>query len=280
MDITVLFKLRYIFVIYILTLTTGCTNLFFQPSRYHAVTPDQFDINYEDVYFNSIDNLKLHGWWFPARDESKALLLFLHGNGENISTHSAAVYWLTQHQYDVFVFDYRGYGLSQGIPDIDMVMTDIHQAYAYANKRKAAGKKLFVMGQSLGSSMGIYSIAQKPTGIDGAIFVSPFSDYRDITRNMLSKSWLTWAFQWPLSLTISNDYRPLDYVKKLPAVPTLYLYSEEDRVIPPEQVKTLFESANEPKYIERLQGPHSGIFSIKSNRNIVLKYLNEWAEQK
>jgi len=257
---------------------TGCTNLFFQPTKRLVVTPAQFGIEYQDVYFKSVDNLDLHGWWFPAREQSKALVLFLHGNAENISTHSAAVYWLTQHQYDVFIFDYRGYGLSQGVPDMDMLMTDIYQAFAYANKRNVRDKKLFVIGQSLGASMGIYSIAQKPDGIDGAIFVSPFSDYREITRHMLASSWLTWAFQWPLSFTISNDYRPLDYVKELPEIPVLYLYSNEDRMIPPQQVKTLYEHSNEPRDIEIVHGVHNSIFSIESNREIVLKHLNSWLE--
>ena len=257
-------------------MSVGCTNFFFQPSKRLVVTPAQFGIEYQDVYFKSIEGLDLHGWWFPARKESRALLLFLHGNAENISTHSAAVYWLTQHQYDVFIFDYRGYGLSQGVPDMDRSMTDIYQAFAYANKRNAEGKKLFVMGQSLGASMGIYSIAQKPEGIDGAVFVSPFSDYREITRNMLAGSWLTWAFQWPLSLTISNDYRPLDYVRRLPEIPVLYLYSNEDRVIPSQQVKALYEHSNEPKEIEQIIGTHNSIFSIESNREILLKYLNAW----
>jgi len=275
----VLSKLRCLITICLFAMITGCTNLFFQPSKHLVVTPAQFGIEYQDVYFKSVDNLDLHGWWFPAREQSKALVLFLHGNAENISTHSAAVYWLTQHQYDVFIFDYRGYGLSQGVPDMDMVMTDIYQAFSYANKRNAIGKKLFVMGQSLGASMGIYSIAQKPDGIDGAIFVSPFSDYREITRKMLAGSWLTWAIQWPLSFSVSNDYRPLDHVKKLPDIPKLYLYSDEDRVIPSEQVKTLFENSHEPKFINKVQGSHNGIFGNESNREILLKYLDEWLER-
>lgn len=276
MSLHVLVKIRLIPAICLLLVITGCTNLFFQPTRALVVNPSKFGIEYQDVYFKSVDDLNLHGWWFPAQGESKALLVFLHGNGENISTHSAAVYWLTQHQYDVFIFDYRGYGLSQGIPDMDMAMTDIYQALAYARKRNTVGNKLFVMGQSLGASMGIYTISQKPDDIDGVIFVSPFSDYRDITRKMLAGSWLTWAFQWPLSYTVSNKYRPLDYVQRLPKIPILFLYSNKDRVIPPQQVKDLYEMSNEPRYIEQVQGSHNSIFGIESNREVVLRYLNKW----
>jgi len=269
-----------IFTAIIITLLiTGCTRFFFQPSSTLLVDPAQFDIEYENIHFASADKLSLHGWWFPAQNKSKALVLFLHGNAQNISTHASAVHWLTQHQFDVFIFDYRGYGLSEGSPELGMVISDIYQAYDYARKRIGSDQKLFVIGHSLGASMGIYSIANRPDGIDGAIFISPFSDYRDITQHALAGSWLTWAFQWPFSLTINNDYRPLDYVQKLPRLPLLYLYSEADEVIPPAQVKALFEKTNQPKFIQQTQGTHSSLFDIQGNRDIILKYLNNWLDQ-
>jgi len=261
-----------------LTLTTGCTQLFFQPTKELLVDPAQFNIKYENIYFKSSDNLNLHGWWFPSEKKSKALVLFLHGNAQNISTHSSAVHWLTRHEFDVFIFDYRGYGLSEGTPQLDMVIDDIYQAYNYSNKNLTENKKLFVVGQSLGASMGIYSIAQQPEGIDGAIFISPFSDYRDITQYALSNNWLTWAFQWPLSLTMNNDYRPLDYVQQLPRIPLLYLYSQGDRVIPPYQVHELYKKSRHPKTIEQLQGSHNSLFEFEANRQIILQHLNKWLE--
>jgi len=255
---------------------TGCTHLFFQPTKELLVDPAQFNIEYENIYFKSIDDLTLHGWLFPAQQEAKALILFLHGNAQNISTHSSAVHWLTKHQFDVFIFDYRGYGLSEGTPQLSMIMQDISKAIQYSNDHLSIDKPLFVIGQSLGASMGIYSIAKYPDGIDGAIFISPFSDYRDIAQHALAGNKLTWAFQWPLSFTINNDYRPLSYIQQLPKIPLLYLYSEDDQVIPPEQVKALFNNSKPPKYIESLQGGHNTLFEIDANKEIIRKYLNSW----
>ena len=258
---------------------TGCTHIFFQPSKTLLVDPAQFNIEYENIYFKSTDNLSLHGWWFPAQQESKALILFLHGNAQNISTHSSAVHWLTKHQFDVFIFDYRGYGLSGGSPQLGMIMQDIGKALEYSNEHLSVDKQLFVIGQSLGASMGIYSIAKYPDGIDGAIFISPFSDYRCIAQHALSGNKLTWAFQWPLSLLINNDYRPLNYVQQLPSIPLLYLYSNNDHVIPPEQVKALFHKSSHPKYIEPLEGNHNTLFEFDANKEIILKYLKKWLHQ-
>lgn len=265
--------------IFITVFITACTNFFFQPSKKLVVDPAQLGIEYKSIYFDSTDNLNLHGWWFPAQDEARALVLYLHGNAQNISTHSSAVHWLTHHQYDVFIFDYRGYGLSEGTPELDMIIQDIQQAYAYTNKLIKSENKLFVIGHSLGASMGIYSIANRPDGIDGAIFISPFSDYQKITQHALAGSWLTWALQWPLSYTINNDYSPLNYVQKLPPIPLLYLYSEADEVIPPAQVKALFKNSKQPKSLAIIQGTHNRLFDIQGNRDIILKHLNQWLDQ-
>ena len=256
----------------------ACTSIFFQPMKEHVISPEQFGVEYRDVYFKSVDGLKLHGWWFPSQQDSKATVLFLHGNAQNISTHSSGVYWLTKHNYDVFIFDYRGFGRSEGVPILEGALSDIEQAIAYVKTKNVDDKKLFIVGQSLGASMGIFTIADIKEGISGAIFISPFSDYRAITRDVLSRSWITWAFQWPLSFTINNDYRPLDYVGQISPAPTLFAYSNKDEVMPSYHIKNLYEKAIPPKYIEEFTGSHSSILGVQKNRDIIVRYLDEWSK--
>ena len=267
---------QILFYLGVLICLSGCTSYFFQPLKQHIVSPDDYKINYQDIYFKSIDDLNLHGWWFPADGDSKAVIVFLHGNYGNISVHANAAYWLTQYKYDVFIFDYRGYGKSEGIPLLHGALSDIERAIGFAVEKKPKNKKIFVIGQSLGASMGIYAISQTKEKIDGAIFLSPFSDYREISREVLSKYWLTWALQWPLSFTIDNDYRPLDYVSVISPVPTLFLYSDADEVIPSSQTRALFEATEQPKAIEELVGLHNTILDIQLNRDVIVKYLDRW----
>lgn len=259
-------------------LLTACTSTFFQPLKTHLASPDQYNIKYEDIYFEGRSEIKLHGWWFPAALESKAHVLFLHGNAENISTHSGLVYWLTQHQYDVFIFDYRGYGKSQGKAQIDGVMSDIQSSREYIESRRDKNKKVFMIGHSLGASMGIYNLAQQPKNVDGLILVSPFSDYRQIARETMNKSWLTWIFQWPVSLMVTDEYNPIDYVSLLPDVPKLFLYSEMDRVIASDHVIKLYDKASEKKFIQKANGYHNSIFAEEENQQIIVKYLDKWSE--
>ena len=74
------------------------------------------------------DGLKLHGWHLKAKDKSRGTILQLHGNAENISTHVNSVLWLALEGYDVFNFDYRGYGKSEGSPTLDGVHIDARAA--------------------------------------------------------------------------------------------------------------------------------------------------------
>lgn len=261
-------------------LVSSCTNMFFQPVKQHFSSPEQYGIEYENIYFKSQGEIKLHGWWFPANvsaDEiSKGRILFLHGNGENISTHSGLVYWLTQYQYDVFIFDYRGYGYSQGESEMSGVLADIDSARNYVESRDK-GNPFFIIGHSLGASLGLVNWAQNAGEVDGMIFVSPFSDYRKITREMMSNFWLTWPFQWPISMTISTRYNPLDYVEELPNKPKLFIYSVDDRVISAEHIIKLFAKAPEPKWMVKTQGGHNALFAEKQTQDIILQTLQRWS---
>ena len=131
-----IFLKRIYWLVAIVALNTGCTNAIFQPHKKHYLDPADHDVTYEDVFFNSSNNIRLHGWWLPAEDKNaKATVLFLHGNAGNISTHIANTYWMTKRGFNVFLFDYRGYGYSGGQPDLGGIMDDILSALQYSYKR-------------------------------------------------------------------------------------------------------------------------------------------------
>lgn len=282
-------SLRYIkFILSIIFLISlsSCTNMFFQPLRQHLASPEQYGIEYEDVTFKGSNGLNLHGWWFPAdlqeNETAMANVLFVHGNAENISTHSGLAYWLIQHKYNVFIFDYRGYGKSEGEVNLPGALDDISRARNYlvqrgsVVKKSSEKKKLFIVAHSLGASMSIYSLAKHPDNVDGAIMVSPFSSYPDVAQQMLAKRWFTWPFQWLAFLTVNGEYDPIDYVSALPLIPKLYVYSEEDKVIHPDHIKKLYKHSSGNKFIERLKGKHNSIFAYEENQKKIISYLNSW----
>src|SRR4051812_42769424 len=114
--------------VFLSMILAGCSQVFFQPNRVQVLTPAQLGLAYEEVRFGSTDGLQLHGWFLPAVGKAAGTVLFMHGNAENISTHIVSVAWMPARQFNVLIFDYRGYGASQGKPTFSSVQQDIDAA--------------------------------------------------------------------------------------------------------------------------------------------------------
>ena len=93
--------------------------MLFFPIKQHLLDPKERGVDYQDIYIGTESGQQLHGWLLPEADDLKGTVVFFHGNGENISTHVGAVYWLPQHGYRVILIDYRGYGKSSGQATLD-----------------------------------------------------------------------------------------------------------------------------------------------------------------
>lgn len=259
---------------------SGCTSLIFKPSKVHDPIPEEWNPYVKEYYFPSLDNTKLHGWFLPSRQDPlnpKQTILFLHGTTNNISRFLGEVNWLTDAGYEIYLIDYRGYGKSDGSPYSEGILMDIHAAINDVSNKIDSDEKFIILGHSLGASMGIYVLSQsdKKNQVDSFIAVSAFADYRTAARDFLSHYWFAWLFQWPLSLTISNDYRPIDYVAKLSPVSTLFLHGKADKIVEPHQSLELYEAAQQPKAISIIKSNHRDIFSYPENRQLLLEYLDK-----
>lgn len=230
---------------------SACTHLFFFPMKEHVSSPEYFKLAYEDHFISVDKDIQLHGWFLPAQmPEPKGTVLFLHGNAENISTHIAAVYWLPAAGYQVFLYDYRGYGKSTGNVDLIDSIADVHQVIAYLlEKPGIEGHPLFVLSQSLGSAIAVNAIqAKRYQGkIQGLIIDSGFSDFRKIAREKLASSGLLWLFQWPLSLTITGRHHPVDFIAGVSPIPLLVIHGSKDKIIPFSHGLDIYAAAAAPK---------------------------------
>jgi len=234
----------------------GCTGVFFQPMKVHVRTPQAVNLYYEDVSFLAQDSTTLHAWFLPAVSPAKGTVFFLHGNAENISTHLSSVYWLPEAGFNVFLWDYRGFGKSQGTASLSLTIGDAEFALLTLIKRTDIDpKKIFIFGQSLGGALAIYMVAntQYRENIKAVIIDSAFSGYQTIAQEKLAEFWLTWPFQWPLSQLVNNQYDPIHVVQRITPIPTLFVSSEADYVIPAHHSRRLYEAAKEPKALWMLQ---------------------------
>ena len=264
------------------TLINGCSGIFFFPQKSHLQTPDQLGLDYEDVFFTSTDNLTIHGWWLNAKAPVRGTVYFLHGNAENISTHIHNVAWLPEYGYQVFLLDYRGFGLSQGKPNLPGALDDIRKGMQYILTQDAAqGKPLYLLGQSLGASMAIYFAATDPQArqhLSAVISDAAFARYSEMARHVTGQSWLTWPLQYPVSWSMIRGYDSIDYVADISPLPLLLIHSEDDRIVPYANNGKLLQAALPPKTFYKTRGPHTATFRKKENRDYLLDYLARTAK--
>ena len=212
-------------------------------------TPARWGLEYEDVYLEAGDGVRLHGWYIPYRG-AKQTLLFFHGNAGNISHRGASVEIFHRLGLNVFIFDYRGYGSSQGWPDEQGLKQDARAAWRYlTEKRGLEPKDIILFGRSIGGVVAAGLAARVQPG--GLILESTFSSARDMAEVVFP------LFSRLLFLRFEFD--TLAYVRQVTS-PVLVLHSPDDEMIPFRLGKKIFAASNEPKLLVRMNGSHNDAF--------------------
>jgi alpha-beta hydrolase superfamily lysophospholipase len=265
------------FILLMIACTSGCSSVFFFPQKQHLQTPDQLGLEYEDIFFTSADETRIHGWWLQAKAPVRGTIYFLHGNAENISTHIHNIAWLPAQGYQVFLIDYRGFGLSGEKATLPGALQDIQAGFEYILTRADAREKpLYLLGQSLGASMAIYFSATDPLAkeyLNAVISDAAFTRYSEMARHVSGQSWLTWPLQYPVSWSMIGGYDPVDHVADIAPLPLLLIHSQDDRIVPHAFNDELLQAALVPKNYFETRGPHTATFSNAQNREYFLDYL-------
>jgi alpha-beta hydrolase superfamily lysophospholipase len=223
---------------------------FYYPERGESAdTPQGEGLAFEDVYFSSRDGTRLHGWFIPAVGESKGVVLHVHGNTGKVGNNFGAVSWLPREHYGVFMFDYRGYGLSDDKRlSPRALMEDTQAALAWLRQRSdGAPEKILVLAQSLGGNNVVAALALSDRGeqagnVAGVVLDATFESYSSIVNDHLPVAgWL-----------LSNRYSANRHIRQLAPIPLLFLHGGQDTVIPWQHSQRLFEAALPPKQIRIL----------------------------
>ena len=125
-------------------------------------------------------------------------------------------------------------------------------------------------------ALAIYGVAKTryKDSIKLLLTVESFADFCDATQDVLSLNWFTWLFQWPLSFTVDNSYRPADVVAEVAPIPLVIMHSKQDRIVPFYHAKELYAAARQPKKLQPIIGSHNTVFNESENRRLILKYLD------
>lgn len=221
----------------------------YHPYRPLETSPAGLGREFTDTRFTTIDDVELHGWFFPADTNSpRAHLSFLicHGNAGNISHRLELCAALLETGAAVFVFDYRGYGQSQGRPSEQGTYRDAQAAHAWLRQQGFSGRNIIAYGESLGGAVACELALRETLG--GLVLQSTFTSIPDIGAEL---------FPWlPVRWLAKIQY---DTHQKLPRVdlPVLVMHSRDDELIRFRHAEQNFAVAAGPKWLCELRGGHN-----------------------
>ena len=225
------------------------SRMVFQPAREVSVLPDQVGLDYEPVSLQTADGVKLSAWFVPAEDQ-KGVLLFCHGNAGNISHRLLSVQLFHGLALGVLIFDYRGYGNSEGSPSEAGTYRDAEAAWDYLVKtRNVSPERIIIFGRSLGGAVAAHlAKANKPRAL---ILESTFTSAGDLGAHHFP--------YFPVRLLIRFRYSALEYVRQV-SCPILVIHSRGDDIVPFRLGQRVYDAAGEPKTFLEIRGDHNNGF--------------------
>ena len=236
----------------------GCVSgMFYYPTRETYATPAAAGLAFQEVQFTSRDGTSLTGWFIPARGAATGTVVHLHGNAQNMSSHFTFVHWLPTRGFNLFVFDYRGYGASAGKPERRGIYEDSLAAIEHVLARPDVDPaRVVVLGQSLGGANALAVLGREGThGVRAVVADSAFFSYRSIVEDKIRAMPGLSVLRGPLSrLLISDEFSPGPAVDRIAPVPVLFLHGMADRVVPASHSQRLYDAAKEPKTLWLVPG--------------------------
>lgn len=231
----------------------GANRLFYYPTKTAPDVPSDFGHRFEDVTFKSGDGTKLHGWFFQPLEKvrPKGTVVFHHGNAGSVGYHIGFVGWMARAGYQVLLYDYRGYGKSEGVITREGLVQDARAAINYVKSREDVdGKRIISFGHSLGGAKSLAALGEKMIpGVRGVICYAGFASYEDMATRFAGKAGAE---------LVTDELSPRDLVEKISPVPVLIAHGTKDATVPLAQGEILFKKAKEPKTIYRIpNGSHT-----------------------
>ncbi|NJD55333.1 MAG: alpha/beta hydrolase [Nitrospirae bacterium] len=225
------------------------------PSREIEATPADVGLAFNEVTVRTSDGLSISAWYVPS-PQARGALIFCHGNAGNISHRLDSLKIFHDLGLSVLIFDYRGYGRSEGEPTEKGTYLDAEAAYDYLVKTKGiAPARIIIFGRSLGSAVATELAMRRAAG--ALIIESGFTSVTDLGRKFFP--------HMPVRLISRFHYASIDKVCGI-NIPKLFIHSPDDEVIPFEQGMRLFEKAGEPKEFLKIRGGHNEGFLMSGEQ--------------
>ena len=220
--------------------------LIFFPLPSLSQTPEDWKLPYENAFINVTPTERIHAWYFPVDTNAKTIVL-CHGNAGNIAYRiESAAYWVSLGA-NVLLFDYRGYGQSEGSPGEEECYDDAMAAVNWLREtRQVPLDHIILFGRSLGGAVAVETATR--IKCSGLVVESSFTSAADMGRRMFPFLPIHWLIRYHF-----------DSLSKIGSItcPILVTHSPEDEIVPYDMGRTLFEAARAPKRFVQLSGGHN-----------------------
>jgi fermentation-respiration switch protein FrsA (DUF1100 family) len=220
-------------------------SLLYFPAKYPTGDWQPAGLKFEDAWFNAPDGTRLHGWYVPAANP-RAYVLFAHGNAGHLADRAYTARMLAQDLgVSVLMFDYRGYGRSEGSPNEAGILSDARAARAWlAERAKIQERDVVLMGESIGGAV-VADLAAD--GARGLILENTFSSVPEVAA---------YHYPWlPIRLLVQSQFNSAEKIQRYHG-PLLQCHGDADDIVPIQFGERLFEAANEPKQFVVIRGGH------------------------
>ena len=229
--------------------------LAFFPSAGETTTPADYGVPYAPSTITTADGERLHAWLLKPT-ASRALVVYFHGNGGNLSIWAPILSDLARHGFDVLAFDYRGYGVSTGRPTESGVYRDADAILDHLSTALPTARPIVYWGRSLGTAVAAYAASRRPP--DGIILEAGFPEARSVVRSS--------PLLALLSVFSSYRFATAEWLDRVPS-PALVLHGEADQVIPFALGQALFSRLNgEKTFVAIPGGDHNDVRPANEQR--------------
>lgn len=237
--------------------------LFFPDRKYYPEVDEQLEkimtplkVTKEDIFI-PVRNKSIHAWYFN-RPLAKKTFLISHGNGGNVCHRLYLIKALLPYG-SVFVYDYEGYGKSEGTPSRQAICADGLAAYDYLIKQKfVRPDDVIVFGESLGCSVSCEISKYRKTG--GIILQSGWTSLLKAGRDRI------FLLRLYPDCFFKSPYLDNEAALCRPHPPVLLIHGQKDKILPCRYSQELFVKACEPKQLVLLpNASHNDIGIVDSD---------------
>ena len=290
------FILVFICLLTLPLLSSCLNNSFYQPNQTLYEIPEQYGLQYEEVFFKSKDGTMLHGWFIPAVRDAVGTVIHFHGNFANLTYYFKQIYWIPSQNFNVFTFDYRGYGRSEGVPSRLGIYEDSVAAIKYIMSKPGIDhNNVFVFAQSLGGANAIVAIAKNDFPKIRAIAVEgTFYSYRKEAQDKMISAvqnkignipCLSIHIRLISFLAVTDSHSPGDFIDQVSPIPILLIHCTKDSFVSYHHSEWMYERANEPKYVWVIKGcNHLQVFTDKKYeyryRSKLVQFFNKYLKDR